>query len=135
MEFFHPERPLVLGQPGTDRRGRLIVAVESGYTLNRAALRLFEEIIPNCDKVNSTDVDMDATSHCLATSKYHVSVADTRDEQGSYWYHEKPLQFIGEMKKRPTGIEKKYFPAKYEHWFAVGCHKRTDAWHETCPQQ
>ena len=22
-----------------------------------------------------------------------------------------------------------------KHWFAVGCHKRTDAWHETCPQQ
>lgn len=109
----HPERPLVLGQPGTDRRGRVSAAFESGYTLNRAALRLFEEIIPNCDKVNSTDVNVDATSYCLATSKYRVSVVDTRDEQGSYRYHEKPLQFIGELKLRPSGIEKKYFPAKY----------------------
>ena len=109
----HPDRPLILGQPGMDPRRRVTVDCQSGYTLNRAALQLLEEILPHCDKVNVTGTNADATSHCLASSKYHVYVVNTRDEQGSYRYHEKPLQFIGEMKNRNSMIEKELISPKY----------------------
>ena len=76
-------RPLILGYPVQYVRGKFFAAGGSGYTLNRAAVKLLVDTHgpSDNDAVSTEDVYV---SKILSTSGVHV--ADTRDEDGAFRY-------------------------------------------------
>ena len=76
-------RPLILGYPVQYVRGKFFAAGGSGYTLNRAAVKLLVDTHgpSDNDTVSTEDVYV---SKILLTSGVHV--ADTRDEDGAFRY-------------------------------------------------
>ena len=103
-------RPLILAYPQQYRIGKVFAAGGSGYTLNRAAVKMLVNFTSNGPHDNSTDSREDFfVSRILSSFGVHTS--DTRDEDGAFRY----------VQDNPVTVwrgKNKFGPA-----FRIGTHK------------